>query len=1198
MESKGGPAGVFPHSKFKPSSIHISQQSQESTTGTGTSTTLQAPLTPRIDISRASSSSYHEDSSPENVFDQVGTGTLQEASGCLELFQEDADELRSSTEELFFMEKEKGQTECEKPSSAQVPRAPMIFKFDESQTLQQLTQYNRKDSGSSEVAAFLNPSGRTSRISSVGSQGSAVSRLSGASGISRSPSPHKMLVETSFCGPKPIEPTSDAGSIEQLTADIESVILARRGDPTRVALAEGVEVKESVMSAVKPPKKTTKEKIQEISNTSMTPAESARAAAKEQRRKEIEALKVRLNAINQKQLEKSTKSSGLVKKVIGVTPEGTEYTRIKLKPDHLYEDNGISPNEKVIEEKEFTDPLEKKKERLAKKEESNQLSRKSPSAHATDNRSPSPASTSVSRKSSFCSFFKSKDPTAGDTTKSKSSTIPSGKNKLNDKSPIPSPSKSSFSSRIALTLFKSNRNPSPSQLIEPSSSVQEGSSSKKISSQSQQKSSMNQKDKPRLRYYDTPDVIFIPLHTPPEEKEFSALKKTSQDVVVVEKKDVSDVIVIAAQDVEKKTHTQSQITSHNQTILNIKPKIAPTAQIEKMQSTDELELQELPNRKVIEDRDAGSSLWSVEVQRHSSQESQETVISSQPKHDNIISKNGIPEKPVIPSFIDTINENQPLNQQQKGRHKKHILFSTKIGSGSEEQIFSTQLSLSKTESQSSQLSEQASVFESPKNEECGTKVQEVTRNTMKHQSSSEVEKVTATSVRSRSDQSDSGSRPQSVTRKQRSSGEFSKKRESSEELLHKMPRDTSKEIITPQVIPQYQQASPTSYEPQTTQTINENVLHHQSSGSRMEISSESDRESDIDGCIHKRVSRLMEDHESAGLVLQESFDDELPYVPTTLPEERSSGIKIIPTKERTQSELITIPLERPRSTTPIHPTSLDNFCEKKPSDITDANLIRGEKLRISLPRHKPEQSKEKVQQKAMTRRTSNLSNKSWTEFAEQGIQNTCSKKTERTRKESNSSQDGEQHNVQQHQPPVGPIVKSHSKKSLTSKWIDFENIPEKRQQPKKITTIPLNKDMPSEKIHNSKHSHHQRHYVSPEECQCECHESKKDGDNKQSVSDETGKTPSDDSQPLIDDNVERHSTMSTDSSLDCSLENDESNDYLLQQSSNHTSVQNNRAASNNNLDKPFGMDLSVEFGGHSNRSSIISQDIKSPDLHK
>lgn len=69
MEPKGSPLGVFPH-KNKPSSIHISQQSQELTSGAVT-TNLIAPLTPRIDISRASSSSYHEDSSPENVFDQV-----------------------------------------------------------------------------------------------------------------------------------------------------------------------------------------------------------------------------------------------------------------------------------------------------------------------------------------------------------------------------------------------------------------------------------------------------------------------------------------------------------------------------------------------------------------------------------------------------------------------------------------------------------------------------------------------------------------------------------------------------------------------------------------------------------------------------------------------------------------------------------------------------------------------------------------------------------------------------------------------------------------------------------------------------------------------------------------------------------------------------------------------------------------------
>jgi hypothetical protein len=59
-------------------------------------------------------------------------------------------------------------------------------------------------------------------------------------------------------------------------------------------------------------------------------------------------------------------------------------------------------------------------------------------------------------------------------------------------------------------------------------------------------------------------------------------------------------------------------------------------------------------------------------------------------------------------------------------------------------------------------------------------------------------------------------------------------------------------------------------------------------------------------------------------------------------------------------------------------------------------------------------------------------------------------------------------------------------------------------------------------------------------------------------------------------------------SLDCSLENDETN-LLLQHTSMQTSAQHEKAASNNNLDKPFGMDLSVEFGGHSNRSSVISQ---------
>ena len=55
--------------------------------------------------------------------------------------------------------------------------------------------------------------------------------------------------------------------------------------------------------------------------------------------------------------------------------------------------------------------------------------------------------------------------------------------------------------------------------------------------------------------------------------------------------------------------------------------------------------------------------------------------------------------------------------------------------------------------------------------------------------------------------------------------------------------------------------------------------------------------------------------------------------------------------------------------------------------------------------------------------------------------------------------------------------------------------------------------------------------------------------------------------------------------MDCSLENDETN-FLLQQSSTSQVHAHSSKQQENSLDKPFGMDLSVEFGGHSNRSSI------------
>lgn len=80
----------------------------------------------------------------------------------------------------------------------------------------------RKDSGCSDIA-LLSISGRTSRVSSVGSVASGgsgvsshsamshcsgVSHLSAISNMSRGSSPHRMSLETSFCGPKPVHTDS------------------------------------------------------------------------------------------------------------------------------------------------------------------------------------------------------------------------------------------------------------------------------------------------------------------------------------------------------------------------------------------------------------------------------------------------------------------------------------------------------------------------------------------------------------------------------------------------------------------------------------------------------------------------------------------------------------------------------------------------------------------------------------------------------------------------------------------------------------------------------------------------------------------------------------------------------------------------------------------------------------------------------
>jgi hypothetical protein len=145
-------------------------------------------------------------------------------------------------------------------------------------------------------------------------------------------------------------------------------------------------------------------------------------------------------------------------------------------------------------------------------------------------------------------------------------------------------------------------------------------------------------------------------------------------------------------------------------------------------------------------------------------------------------------------------------------------------------------------------------------------------------------------------------------------------------------------------------------------------------------SSESEKDSELEYRHTKKKKQQQqppeiepeeEDHERKGLVLQQdSFEDELPYVPTTLPQDRSVAIPMVPIKQRI-AEVKTCPIERPRSTTPINPSLLEDYVQTE--DVREQAI---EKMRICLPRE------DSISGRAKSPRHVT---KTWFEFAEQGI---------------------------------------------------------------------------------------------------------------------------------------------------------------------------------------------------------------------
>lgn len=1061
-----------------------------------------------------------------------------------------------------------------------------------------------------------------------------MSRLSAISGVSRSPSPHKMILETSFCGPKPINSDTMSGNtVESITAEeLEQVILARKHDVTKAVFAEGIQIDTST------PKKTRTELSKHVTNGSVRDASSVSVSVATTSEK-LTTKKAPTTGAGSASRAIATKKSntGVLKKndrtIVGVTPEGTQYIRIKLKPDHLYEDHGIAANEHVVDEAESAkkpatlslgretakkaaphfsqlvqaDSHSAAAAAAAAKQSSEHLTPNlspKPTRHsalrATGSRSPSPATVSVSRKSSFCSLFKTKDvvaspesPTASGQRKKSAISIlldsprdrSRSKSRESDRSSGagggPSTNSTPNKQRSVLAIFKPKRSSKSSSPVDPEmmsadASQAETHRSRKnvtVTAPKRDNNSHHQKiesDKPRLRYYADGTSIYIPLHTPPDEKE-NASSFAAQTVTKPQCAPLPAATSTQSVTTPKAKMSAAAIVRDER---DTRPSSAPVTSTSKpqMKKSYRIELPDgsirIPLRTPSDEREAATMAPTAEPQepvetiqpqlqpqplpqpqphpqshpqpkqpirsKELSQSDQSTdECTPRAVQEQVVVEMNI-EPRISASFVTAAIARTPESEQQTtiatplkqpsveevaangsvasairtmSKERKRILFSTKIGSGSEEQIFATQLSLSKTESLSSQLSEQVS---------CSNLESPPVERDEKKRAEAEAPPIPVKMRQHKEDSTGSESRgpPEPAAMNVNRHSMYIENIEEIMETQKRIDIERKNSLIgdarmtvteeidivderKPAQAPPQKATAPEKPERLSKTSPSPRAGKREVSDEKTVVSSESDHESEFDSKhrLPRPIGNVEE--ESTGLVAQDSYDDDLPYIPTTLPEERALGVCIVPVRDRALMEVRTCPVDRPRSTTPLNPSFLEEYCGTVA--LTDDMIeppVRGEKLRISLPRKEIRDACGSQRSKS-PRRISNSSGKSWFEFAaEQGIggQTVCSP--------SNSLGS------------AGIVTCGERKGSAqsTSEWIDFDSIPEKRKPAKRITTLPQ-KDSPKDMANV------QYNYVNPEECQCECHGNEResgnntDSDRKESVGDD--QSP-DDCVPLLD----------------------------------------------------------------------------------
>ena len=240
------------------------------------------------------------------------------------------------------------------------------------------------------------------------------------------------------------------------------------------------------------------------------------------------------------------------------------------------------------------------------------------------------------------------------------------------------------------------------------------------------------------------------------------------------------------------------------------------------------------------------------------------------------------------------------------------------------------------------------------------------------------------------------------------------------------------------------------------------VVKHDQEADSLSIS-ESEKVSEVDYLKKKeRAATKAEspDTEIKGLVSQDSFEDgELPYVPTTLPQERSTAAPMIPVNQRAPKLKMTQSIDRPRSTTPIQPSKLEEY-KQSSQEMLDQDF---DKMTISIKVPAPGAIKVLPAAKGPKRQDS----KSWEDFCNEGLKSP--RQIRRQIKEKQQSSEESNPPVVPEAPkppPIKPVVSVKDSASTvrqpgTRNWINFDEIPDIVLKPvRQIKTIPPKQQFP------------------------------------------------------------------------------------------------------------------------------------------